>query len=162
MRLRGLCFLFFSLFFIVQCQDDAFLSEPIESAEVDNRLVKYFKSFEIEGLARGLEINLAANDITGDIVDIDDSNVAGRCQYGSHVNPHIIIDSEFWAQASEYGKEMIVFHELGHCYLKRDHLEDEMDNGVCASIMRSGKGSCYDNYNQTTREFYLNELFSYR
>jgi hypothetical protein len=55
---------------------------------------------------------------------------------------------------------MVVFHELGHCYLGRGHSEETHPNGVCKSIMRSGNGGCFDNYNSTTREAYLDELFS--
>jgi len=56
-------------------------------------------------------------------------------------------------------KELIVFHELGHCFLQRGHREDALPNGACVSIMRSGIEDCLDNYTSETRSFYIDELF---
>ncbi len=56
-------------------------------------------------------------------------------------------------------REFVVFHELGHCDLGRDHRDEAFDNGVCVSIMRSGLGDCRDYYHPRTREGYLDELF---
>ena len=54
---------------------------------------------------------------------------------------------------------MIVFHELGHCYLTRGHKDERKNNGTCASIMRSGKAACMDFYTSDNRKEYLDELF---
>lgn len=69
------------------------------------------------------------------------------------------MDETFWNTTSDRGKEFVVFHELGHCFLLRNHLEDTFLGGTCTSIMRSGTGSCRDNYGRLTRETYLDELF---
>ena len=54
----------------------------------------------------------------------------------------------------------IVFHELGHCVLVRDHLDDADSEGNCLSMMHSGLGDCEFRYNGSTRNVYLDELFS--
>lgn len=159
MKWSSLLLLFLSIFVFIQCEKDGSLEDPILVSDVDERLIKYFEEFEKEGAKRGLEIDLAANGITGSIEDIPISNVAGRCQYGTHSEPHVTLDSKFWNSVSELVKEMVIFHELGHCYLLRDHNENKLENGICESIMRSGDGSCFDNYTTQTREYYLDELF---
>ena len=119
----------------------------------------YFQRFEEEALTRGLEVNLNAFNLTAEIRELDGEGVAGQCSY-NHVDPnHIIINKEFWEVASDLLKEMVIFHELGHCYLYRDHREGTDNIGRCISIMRSGLGTCRDGYNASTRSAYLDELF---
>ncbi|MEL6124666.1 MAG: hypothetical protein AAFR14_13205, partial [Bacteroidota bacterium] len=57
-------------------------------------------------------------------------------------------------------REYIIFHELGHCVLFRDHVDACFANNTWTSIMRSGHGSCFDNYTSRTRPYYIDELFS--
>jgi len=90
----------------------------------------------------------------------NENNVIGTCQYGGFTADRITIDDLFWERSSNLGKEFVVFHELGHCFLHREHLEDSTSNGICVSLMRSGNGECRDAYNARNREFYLDELFS--
>jgi len=72
-----------------------------------------------------------------------------------------VIDKAFFNQTSELLKEMVIFHELGHCVLFRGHREATYSNGTCASIMRSGVEGCRDNYRASTRAAYLDELFAF-
>lgn len=46
----------------------------------------------------------------------------------------IEISQEYWDKASQDEREILLFHELGHCLLKRGHC-DAADNGVHASLM---------------------------
>ncbi len=131
----------------------------IQFGSVDEKLWVFFEQFEIEGKKRGVDIDIRNLGITGEISEIRDDYVAGTCTY-SHRNPnHITIDLNFWNNSDDFSKEMIIFHELGHCYLYRDHLEGRLSNGACRSIMRSGLENCVDNYNRFTRNMYLDELF---
>ena len=140
-------------------QVDTTLPPTGEFANVDAELWTYFQRFEDEALARGIEVDLNDFDITANIEMLDGDNVAGQCSYHP-INPnHITIDEDFWEIASDLLKEMIVFHELGHCYLFRDHREDAYTTGRCVSIMRSGLSNCRDGYNTNTRATYLDELF---
>jgi hypothetical protein len=34
---------------------------------------------------------------------------------------YIVIDSEYWEKSDSYEREALVFHELGHCVLDKDH-----------------------------------------
>ncbi|MFK7979626.1 MAG: putative metallopeptidase, partial [Saprospiraceae bacterium] len=44
----------------------------------------------------------------------------------------IVIDEKFWKRSSELSKELIVFHELGHCVLERNHFDEKSGNGTCS------------------------------
>lgn len=128
-------------------------------ANVDRALWPYYEAFEEAASEYNLSFDLEKLDITGVIEEISESGVAGTCQYGQHIH-HVTIDRSFWNQSSSTRKEMVVFHELGHCVLARGHREKEDANGACLSIMNSGTSGCAVLYNETNRDFYLEELFS--
>jgi len=127
--------------------------------EVDRALWPYFEAFEEAAERYNLNIDLEQLDITGVIEEIPEEGVAGTCQHGLHIH-HVTIDINFWNQFSSNRKEMVVFHELGHCVLGRGHTEEEDDNGSCLSIMNSGTSGCNVLYNKTNKTYYLQELFS--
>ena len=127
---------------------------------VDQDLWPFFEAFEQQAAARNTPVDLVRERIFGFIEPIDEANVVGSCSYGGFAPGKVVIDNLFWSRADYYSKEMIVFHELGHCFLFRDHLEGRRSNGSCISIMRSGLESCRDTYSYSTKDYYLNELFS--
>ncbi len=153
---------------LVSCQDDLGLaSTQPDGMEInnsfpaaENALWPYFQSFEKAALEQGLVVDLVAQNIKGSIMPIDEANVVGSCTYGGFSPGEIVIDQQFWSRANYYAKEMVVFHELGHCFLFRDHLEGKRPNGSCISIMRSGLVQCRDIYSSTTKDYYVQELFS--
>ncbi len=158
--MRSSSFIFIILF-LSSCQKDSFIAEPFDNRSndlVDNRLLAYFNKFETEANKRGLAYDLSALEITGVIENIPEDNVAGTCQYGRHL-AHVTVDINYWNNTSELNREMVVFHELGHCVLLRDHEEYSFQNGICASIMNSGTTNCSLAYNLSNREYYLDELF---
>ncbi|WP_020526450.1 hypothetical protein [Flexithrix dorotheae] len=165
-QLIKLSILFFLALSTNSCSDSADLanqeeeiSEVVGYPNVDEELWPYFEKFEIEGKQEGWDIDLVKEGITGTIAEIEENNVLGQCSF-NRANPnHVMIDKTFWSTASDRFKEFVVFHELGHCFLLRDHLEDVNVNGTCVSIMRSGTGFCRDNYTAFTRENYIDELF---
>ncbi|WP_421985546.1 hypothetical protein [Roseivirga sp.] len=126
---------------------------------VDERLWPYFIRFEAQAESRGISIDLVAEGITGVIEPIDEENVAGVCNFNGRNPNHVMVDADFWLRAPDIFKEFIVFHELGHCSLLRDHREGADEDGRCISIMRSGLESCRDNYSVLTRTSYLDELY---
>lgn len=151
--------------FLSACQNDGEELQLVDEPEtrsfpnVDPALWSYYADFESEASRRGLDIDLVEMRISGDFEDIEGEHIAGQCAYGRFTPGAVTIDTEFWRAASGRFREMVVFHELGHCALFRGHSEETLNNGACASIMRSGNGSCRDNYNNLTRSSYLDELF---
>lgn len=160
------------LFLFVACQKDSLtdlretaespteeITSPKSYPDVDEALWPYFEQFEAAAAAQGVHIDLKAEGITGVIEDLPEEQVAGQCTFYSHSSNHVIIDSDFWTRASANFKEMIIFHELGHCSLDRGHREGRLENGHCISIMRSGVEACRDAYGTATKAYYLKELF---
>ncbi len=159
--------LFVSLVTIGACIDED-LSQiedqnTIETAVfplVDQELWSHFIAFEDAAEDRGFRVDLSATQIRGTIEEIHEDNIAGTCSFGGRTNfRDVVIDESFWDNSSQLSREYIVFHELGHCFLGRDHEEACLANRSYASLMRSGLGSCRDNYNFSTRDYYLDELF---
>lgn len=153
--------------FLTSCQSDLAGAAIEEEAPqqrsyplVEEALWQHFENFELEAAKRNIFADLVRERIRGTIQNIEEANVAGSCSYGGFAPGRIVVDNQFWNRASFLNREMIVFHELGHCFLHRDHLEGRFNNGACISIMRSGSERCIDNYTSGTRADYLDELFS--
>ena len=136
------------------CTEDLILEN---SQDVDDGLGPFFTSFEEEARIRGLDVSLADNNIGGRIEEIED-DIVGQCWQNSE-EAYIVIDMEYWLNASTMDKEFIVFHELGHCYLQREHLDVRDARGICTSIMSSGTSNCVRSYTTQIRNDLLDELF---
>ena len=126
----------------------------------DEELVPYFTSFRTEAELRNRNVEERLSGITGRIGLIPGSTVAGQCQTAANGDSHIQIDQAWWNGASEYDKEFLIFHELGHCALGRAHDDASDVNGFCISIMHSSSTACDFIYKANTRDGYLDELFS--
>lgn len=116
------------------------------------------------------KIYLAMDDLIA-----SDSHIKGKCVKTSEGNA-IVIDRSFWKTLSDTSKEILVFHELGHCLLNRTHriLYFQGSNRIYDQWMiPSWKYLTHpnwpmslmhrslideDKYNQE-REYYLSELF---
>ena len=149
--------------FFVACFPDADPLDDIQvaQAEVESSLLTYYRTFEAEAAARGLFIDLDDYDLESYISEISDEGVAGTCQYHSHSSNVITIDLSFWENANPALRELVVFHELGHCVLNQGHREGENNQGACISLMNSGTSGCNVYYNEENREYYLDELFNF-
>ncbi len=129
-------------------------------ATIDPELQPYFDRFVFEADLRGIHVDFDADPISGDIISFDEDNVAGSCTRRASDVDDLRVNTFIWNQANDMEREYIIFHELGHCYLDREHLEARHPNGTCLSIMASGTGSCRQDYNDETRSTYIDELFS--
>ncbi|MEL6925692.1 MAG: putative metallopeptidase [Bacteroidota bacterium] len=150
----------FTLLLFIACSKEN--SENLTEVElyVDERIQPYFDLFEQEGLARDVEVSLEGARVEGYIEAIEENNVLGQCQYSATSPRRVIIDEQFWAQATDLQKEFVIFHELGHCYLNRSHDDTRSNNGTCSSMMQSGTTRCRFSYTNNSRDAYLDELFS--
>lgn len=148
-------FVFILSFLFYTCSKNT--EEIYNYPNVDERLYEYFKKFEEEGKKRGIIVNLVKSNIYGSITKINVKGVVGLC---NNSNNKVTIDEDFWARSSHSSKELIVFHELGHCCLQLLHNNAASNSGICKSIMRAGNGDCLDFYNAKTRTELIDELFS--
>ena len=69
----------------------------------------------------------------------------------------VLVQRDEWTKATYITQVQLIYHELGHCLLRRKHFDTLLANGQPASIMHSKKWA--DNFIQN-KAYYLQELFS--
>ena len=129
---------------------------------VNEELVPFYELFAEEAAKRGVVFNNAEERIEGYIQSIPDMGVLGACRRNedNDESPQIFLDRPYWKTATTLEREYVMFHELGHCFLKLGHDDSVNDIGNCVSIMASGTTGCRVNYNSTSRDSLLDELFA--
>lgn len=135
---------------------------PPKTYEVPAIIQPYIDAFEQEAAARGVELSID-NLIVEFESDLQGGDAAGLCTFASQNNPtpHVRLDTtSFNWRNNLYHREILVFHELGHCILNRLHRDDLLPNGNIASMMRSTGEQIYGgSLNAFKRDYYLDELF---
>lgn len=91
---------------------------------VDPAVVPVVKQFKIEAANRGKTVPVDHLDIT--LVDgfSDtrlDVNTVGVCYDG--VENRIELLRSYWIKAASMDRELLLFHELGHCAMGKEHLD---------------------------------------
>jgi hypothetical protein len=116
-------------------------------------LEPYGERFVEEGRKRGITVDLAQKGITFSFKDIADKAEQGYC-----LNNDIFIDKTAWRSLAgkDNKKELLMFHELGHCYLRRGHTQAMLPNSEPISLM-SNEGSII--YRGLRTKYYIDELF---
>ncbi len=122
---------------VVSCNKE--LSSNIE-------FIPYVKVFLAEASSRGI-----ASDTDGITMEFSDlpGLVVGRCTSSSLVQ----IDPWYWNDFDDETREIVIFHELGHCILEQDH------NNVRHGIMNTG---LMWGYTDKARSEYLDDFFYMR
>ena len=129
-----------------------------QNAYVDSNLSWFVKSFLHEAAKRNKVIDLNYLSIEFSNKLDDDAEVIGFCRKIGPVKL-IKINSAFWATATYTEKEELVFHEMAHCVLNRDHCNERTeDKSRFVSIMSEYSGPKIDYL--TNRDEYVQELFS--
>lgn len=129
---------------------------------VESAYASYVAAFAEEAAKRHIHLPLDNLIIlsaeAGDKVLQRDDTIA-ICYYVPNISlvPVIYVNSYRWNKyKKESDRELIMFHELGHCWLNKAHNNAEI-NGTPQSIMHSihFEGDLY----WAHRDFYLEELF---
>ena len=97
----------------------------ITSATIPNEFVPFVSLFAFYG--KILEKNL---DYSKLIIEYDTNiNAHATCsKINNNQNELIKINPTYWAAFSSAYKEMLIFHEMGHCFLGRSHLGNSFTN----------------------------------
>lgn len=131
-------------------------SRPIGRGQVDPAFEPYVTSFE-EFWGHKVHVNVLFDDGT----NLQYPVMAGICSTIGTSNDKdetVYIRREFWEHSVHYWKEAVIFHELGHCVLGRQHNMRLFPSGEPYSIMFPdifGEESFYIE----NRTHYINELF---
>lgn len=145
--------LLIAILFATSCSEE----EP--EIAIEPALQGIFDVFVDEAAARGVLVDFESIGLTARLQTIGQPRVEGFCRGLEEGGREIVIDRNFWTQALPIRQELLVFHELGHCVLGRDHFDEIDANGNCVSIMNTFIDNCEDSFLSTTRTQYLDELF---
>lgn len=116
----------------------------------------YVSDFEAKALSQGKQIQI--NDLVMKFADMTTTTEAGNCDMVEGETPVITINQEDWNAMNEGARTALIFHELGHCILRRVHNPAITDAGLPASVMNpyTLDGSIFLTY----EDYYVQELFS--
>lgn len=81
-------------------------------------------------------------------------NAIGACN--NSTGDIYLLDS-YWRNATYSQRKSLIYHEMGHCILKRNHLSRKI-NGIAVSMMYPN--SEFDHFYPRYREEYVKELFT--
>jgi hypothetical protein len=161
MRWEKLIFIFSYLLLVLSSS----CTDP-HKYSIDPAFTDYLQRFENEGATRGKQLDPKT---TGLIMEFGtlSNNDAGLTHYETPIR--IQIDKTYWdaitkSAGADLMKEDLIFHELGHGLLGRDHLNTTLENGDWKSIMCGGTAvnsrPWNINFRGIRRSYYLDELFN--
>lgn len=130
------------------CDDD-----PKPPGFKDPALIEYLNAFIEQAKKHNVRLLSvdALNVVFGQV-----SNACGRYDPDTH---EVTIVPYCWDAFPESSRESLMFHELGHALLKRDHKSDLLPNGDFASLMTPDPVTLYNEYTARKRDYYFDELF---
>lgn len=67
------------------------------------------------------------------------NDVAGQCQRNPNASPLILINISYWEYLTPGQKEILLFHEMGHCVLGFGH--DDTEKAIMNTRLLAGYGS---------------------
>ena len=132
---------------------------------VDTAFAGYLNRFNSIATIHGKNFNSKSTGLIIEFANLKDNN-AGLTHYETPIR--IEIDKTYWNDISKYAgadlmKEDLVFHELGHGLLNRNHLNTVLENDDWKSIMCGGdkvnNRPWNINYRGIRRDYYIKELF---
>ena len=149
------------------CQSDS--PEPVQYS-VPPEVEPYLKTFREEAQKRN--VSVSTDNLIVEFGTVKAEDVCAQCLRENGKTPRITINDKnplCWQQASQYERECLLFHELGHCLLKRAHKSDKFPNGAFVSIMNPDDIGIYDTCRypiggdecdkRPRRDYYIDELF---
>ncbi|GAB2585289.1 hypothetical protein [Spirosoma areae] len=156
---------------LAACQSSSSPPEPEPPQySVPVEVEPFLKTFREEAQKRNNSISTANLIVT--FGTTQGESVCGECLLQNGKTPRITLNKDLfcWQQASQYERECLVFHELGHCLLKRDHKTDKFPSGAYSSLMNLGDMTVYATCRypiggdvcdkRPRRDYYIDELFN--
>jgi hypothetical protein len=168
---KVLCCLIFSGTLLFSCDK----VEPVFEYRIEPRLEPLVNKFYEEAELRG--ITLQKNNLIIEFVESLEDAQCGTCERPKRkkeLQRHVRISAakDCWSREPSQNQEALVFHELGHCLLNRNHKDDLFPSGASKSIMTTSMDGPYEPCvyvfgedasvcNRTVRRgYYINELFN--
>jgi len=138
---------------------DAYATNPSESEEFG----VYVRLFQLEAEKRGVQLSMPNLDRSLRIYKVDNFNeelqkkyVIGLC-IKTATEVDIYIDRDSWNSYDSQQRELLLFHELGHCVLDLEHDKSTDSEGLPDDIMFPVNFDSYEYYKYRT--FFLDRMF---
>lgn len=147
---------------IIGCTSDIDVMMDDVVFDIDPEFEIYVQEFIDEAAKRGQTIDFSDTGLTVQFSEFGLPTANGRCFFASH---RIEIDKNDWVSFSPSFRSFLLFHELGHCELRRGHVNDKfLNDGAWRSIMKGDPFTGIENripvpYFGFRRDYYLDELF---
>lgn len=127
-------------------------SDPRTFSHVDAEFAPYVSDFESH-YGNPIDIPMGFKKL--------DRPTVGVCYRWSSGYREIAVDPDWWEKAEPASRQELLFHELGHCVLNRQHSREVDKNKLPLSIMWPTVFSGYllDNY-EINFDRYIEELFA--
>ena len=157
--MKRVCFIL-TIIILTGCSKDPHEDYDLTNKESANLIFEpYFEQFKDEAEKRGYDFR--DYNIEFYLADINGESAVG---IGNYTAKEIIIDRYYWNwnQIDSNRKAFLVFHELGHAILKREHTNKRTESQECLSFMRDRTHSdkCQLNYySELWKDIYFDELF---
>ncbi len=128
--------------------------------QVDASIEPYIVKFVEEGQNRGKSVDVTG--VGAKFVDEDDGSVHGDCST-TPFSKTLEVSKKWWPRLNEVQKEMLIFHELGHCALGRRHIDitKAFDEKLKTLMIPGVDGMLGEGEYLRHRALYLDEMFSH-
>ncbi len=136
---------------ICLCHPVSYKAAPNYSSEFESQV----RSFVDNGTSRGVKVDISGLTIRQTDM-FNDTPILAVCIPDDKT---VLVNQKFWAGSDDTQKELVIWHELGHCVLGRDHNTYTHD-GAPVSIMYP-QAVLFNNeqYYYLHRQDYINELY---
>lgn len=161
------------IFMIASCE-----KEKQFEYRVDDTFEVYVDQFYEEAAKRGIAI--PRNNLIIEFTNEPTNDFCGECRKAGNIEQsqrtiRIQNSNNCWKDRLDLNKETLIFHELGHCLLDREHMDEYYDDGSpktimttfddgpyspCIYVLDGGNNADQAECNRANRrDFYLDELF---
>lgn len=97
-------------------------------SSTDDAFASYISEFEQMGKTLKSDVNFEVGDIPVNFGDIENVDFQGVCYTYTDGSKEIIIRKEWWDGHTDDYRKSLIYHELGHCRLNREHLDDTVES----------------------------------
>ncbi len=168
--LQFLGILVLPILFLASCgdDDDVTPTPPNNPDAIEAKYREYVDRFVTEGVDRGFDVDISELTVVEGIApQFQEFCGYGYSNYNSTGRPRVeISDVAFcWDDRNDIEKEALMFHELGHAILARQHKETTYSNTLPTSMMCSEACAganlffVYNTFTPGLRKYYIDELF---
>jgi hypothetical protein len=118
----------------------------------------YVQKFEQESEVVGAPVKVT--DLKVQFGEMKDERENGVCEVFEDETPTITINKEAWDTMTDADREALMFHELGHCVLRRNHVTEVSADGTPVSLMNPYR--IQTEIFVENQDYYIHELFDHQ